>query len=146
MRTSVLRHMALIGLRNELKVKPHLRNLAKCSGASSRGNGLFTNVTSSCLSGKIAWSSLLGLRGSKQEFSSSKTSQVHVNAELTSCMPQKRLRPSDGTLYYVCRGDTSRICVFLRYNCCSSCEHKTLPNQCSQCFGLELTGLPSVSI
>lgn len=74
-----------------------------------------------------------------------KTSQVRIIKELTSCMHQKRLRPSDDTLCYACRGNTSRICEFRRYNCCSSYGHKILPSQCSQCFGSDLTDLPPVS-
>jgi hypothetical protein len=46
---------------NVLKVKPHLRSLAKCSGASSRGNGRPTKVTSRWLAGNASLSSFTGL-------------------------------------------------------------------------------------
>lgn len=52
-----------------LKVNPHLLSLAKCSGASSSGNGLPTKVTCSCLSGKTALSSFVGLYSNDEIFS-----------------------------------------------------------------------------
>jgi hypothetical protein len=42
-------------------VSPHLLNLAKCSRASSKGNGLPTNVTPSCPFGNIEGSWFAGL-------------------------------------------------------------------------------------